>query len=183
MTQEEYILLIMDGLKPTIRQDISTGVDRPIIEYLDQAIDNLKRHYQVDKKWSRFKAWTLENRNEIMSLWLKMKPELIDAIEQYTKVCRNRKLTKEIKSASAYAMIKSAMREADLKFQYNGQTHRAKVSVLITSNRAITLYIPYKRINEYLPQVMESLNLIKKGMETLDNNTTIDRAYNTGQWE
>ena len=32
-------------------------------------------------------------------------------------------------------------------------------------------------------QVMESLNLIKKGMETLDNNTTIDRAYNTGQWE
>ena len=80
-------------------------------------------------------------------------------------------------------MIKSAMREADLKFQYNGQTHRAKVSVLIASNRAITLYIPYKRINEYLPQVMESLNLIKKGMETLDNNTTIDRAYNTGQWE
>jgi hypothetical protein len=112
-----------------------------------------------------------------------MKPELIDTIEKYIKVSRNRKLTKEIKSASAYAMIKSAMREADLKFQYNGQTHRARVSVLIASNRAITLYIPYKGINEYFPQVMESLMLIKKGMKVLDKNTTIDKVYNTDRWE
>lgn len=183
MTQEEYIFALMEELKPTIREDISTGINRPMEQYLDWALQNLKRRYPVTNNRLAFRFWSKGNDDDIVNLWMKMKPELIDTIEKYTKVCRNRKLTKEIKSASAYAMIKSAMREADLKFQYNGQTHRAKVSVLITSNRAITLYIPYKRINEYLPQVMESLNLIKKGMETLDNNTTIDRAYNTGQWE
>ena len=183
MTQEMYILAVMQELKPTIREDVSKGVDRSMEQYLDWALQYLKRRYPVANNRSSFRFWSQENVNDIVCLWLKMKPELTDAIEKYIKVCRNRKLTKEIKSASAYAMIKSAMREADLKFQYSGQTHRAKVSVLIASNRAITIYIPYKRINEHLPQVMESLMLIKKGMEALDKNTTIDKVYNTDQWE
>ena len=175
MTQEEYIFAVMKELKPTIREDVSTGVDRSMEQYLDCALRNLKRRYAVVEKGSRFLFWSRENVYDIICLWLKMKPEVTDAIEKYIKVCRNRKLTKEIKSASAYAMIKSAMGEADLKFHYNGQSNRAKVSVPITYNRVITLYIPYNKINEYLPQVMESLKLIKKGLEGLDKNTTIDR--------
>jgi hypothetical protein len=183
MTQEDYLLYVMDILKPMIRHNISIGVDKTLDQYLNIAFQNVGNSYHTPGKWTKLMFWTRENENEFMCLWLKMKPDLLAAIEKYIKVCKNRKLTKDIKSATAYAMIKSAMGAADLRFQYTGQTHRAKVSVLIASNRAITLYIPYKRINEYLPQIMESLNLIKKGMETLDNNTTIDRAYNTGQWE
>jgi hypothetical protein len=112
-----------------------------------------------------------------------MKPDLIAAIEDYIKDRRSRKMTKEIKSASAYAMIKAAMREADLRFQYCGQTYRARVSVLVTPKSALTLYISYKKINEQLPKVMESLKLIKKGMEVLGDNTSLSKAYNTGQWE
>ena len=183
MSKDVYLIQIMDTLKPIIKQDMSVGMERPLNEYLDRGIEELKRRYQVAHKWTRFKAWTLDSRNEVMSIWLEMKPDLIAAIEDYIKDRRSRKMTKEIKSASAYAMIKAAMREADLRFQYCGQTYRARVSVLVTPKSALTLYISYKKINEQLPKVMESLKLIKKGMEVLGDNTSLSKAYNTGQWE
>ena len=41
----------MEDLKPTIREDVSTGINRPMEQYLDWALQNLKRRYPVTNKY------------------------------------------------------------------------------------------------------------------------------------
>ena len=75
------------------------------------------------------------------------------------------------------------MKEAGLKHQFTAQTHRAKVSVLITDNRALTTYISYKKLYEQLPRLIESLKVIMHELESLGSLVSINKAYNTFDWE
>ena len=77
----------------------------------------------------------------------------------------------------------AAMKEAGLKHQFTAQTHRAKVSVLITDNRALTTYISYKKLYDQLPNVIESLKIIRHELKSLGSLVTINKAYNVLDWE
>jgi hypothetical protein len=84
--------------------------------------------------------------------------------------------------ATARAAIKAAMQEAGLKHQFTGQTYRARVSVLITQNRAITIYISYKKMHEQLPRIIESLKLICQEIDCLGKDVIVNKAYNIGEF-
>ena len=90
-------------------------------------------------------------------------------------------MTKDIKSSSAKAVIAAAMKEAGLKYRYTGQTHRAKVSVLITKDRCLTVYIAYSRLNDQLPGIIQSLKNIKQELDALGGGITISKAQ--GTWD
>ena len=84
--------------------------------------------------------------------------------------------------ATARAAIKAAMQEAGLKHQFTGQTYRARVSVLITQSRAVTIYISYKRMHEQLPRIVESLKLICQEIDCLGKDVFISKAYDLDEY-
>lgn len=178
MDKNAYKEKIIEDLKASIRYDINSGIDRPCSEYLDRALENLKGRYQAAHKRSRYHTWTIGSGREVVEIWMKIQPEILSAIEKYLQEFRHKKLTKEIKATTAKAAIKAAMQEAGLKHHFTGQTHRAKVSVLITHNRALTIYISYKNMNEQIPRAIESLKLIRQELEGLGNNISINKVYN-----
>ena len=91
-------------------------------------------------------------------------------------------MTKEIRSASAGFVIAEAMKNAGLKYRFTGQTYRAKVSVMVTKDRCITLYIAYSKLDEQLTRIMRSLTVIKEELEALGDGVTINKALGSWNW-
>ena len=177
-----YTVRLINSIKDVIKNEVSSGNDKGEAHYLSLCLDLLKRFYQMDRKWSRFHAWSYESAEEVAHIWNTIQPELAEFIQDYLKQFRHKKMTKDIKSSSAKAVIAAAMKDAGLKYRYSGQTHRAKLSVLITKDRCLTVYLAYSKLNDQLPHVIQSLKNIKHELDTLGNAFTISKAPGAGAW-
>lgn len=179
---KDYVLRIISTLKDVLKNEVSSGTDKGEAHYLSMCLDLLKRLYQMDRKWSRFHAWSYESTEEVSHIWNTIQQELAEFIEGHLKQLRSKKMTKDIKASSAKAVIDAAMKEAGLKYRYTGQTHRAKLSVLITKDRCLTLYIAYSKLNDQLPRIIQSLKVIKGELEVLGSSITINKAQGSWTW-
>jgi hypothetical protein len=179
---KDYVLRIISTIKDVLKNEVSSGTDKGEAHYLSMCLDLLKRLYQMDRKWSRFHAWSYESTEEVSHIWNTIQPELAEFIEGHLKQLRSKKMTKDIKASSAKAVIDAAMKEAGLKYRYTGQTHRAKLSVLITKDRCLTVYIAYSKLNEQLPRIIQSLKVIKGELEVLGSSITINKAQGSWTW-
>lgn len=179
---KDYVLRIISTLKDVLKNEVSSGTDKGEAHYLSMCLDLLKRLYQMDRKWSRFHAWSYESTEEVSHIWNTIQPELAEFIEGHLKQLRSKKMTKDIKASSAKAVIDAALKEAGLKYRYTGQTHRAKLSVLITKDRCLTVYIAYSKLNEQLPRIIQSLKVIKGELEVLGSSITINKAQGSWTW-
>ena len=177
-----YTVRLINSIKDVIKNEVSSGNDKGEAHYLSLCLDLLKRFYQMDRKWSRFHAWSYESTEEVAHIWNTIQPELSEFIQDYLKQLRHKKMTKDIKSSSAKAVIAAAMKDAGLKYRYSGQTHRAKLSVLITKDRCLTVYLAYSKLNDQLPHVIQSLKNIKHELDTLGNGITINKAQGSWTW-
>lgn len=177
-----YTVRLINSIKGVIKNEVSSGNDKGEAHYLSLCLDLLKRFYQMERKWSRFHAWSYESTEEVAHIWNTIQPELSEFIQDYLKELRHKKMTKDIKSSSAKAVIAAAMKDAGLKYRYSGQTHRAKLSVLITKDRCLTVYLAYSKLNDQLPHVIQSLKNIKHELDTLGNGITISKAPGAGAW-
>ena len=179
---KDYVLRIISTIKDVLKNEVSSGTDKGEAYYLSMCLDLLKRLYQMDRKWSRFHAWSYESTEEVSHIWNTIQPELAEFIEGHLKQLRSKKMTKDIKASSAKAVIDAALKEAGLKYRYTGQTHRAKLSVLITKDRCLTVYIAYSKLNEQLPRIIQSLKVIKGELEALGSSITINKAQGSWTW-
>ena len=177
-----YTVRLINSIKDVIKNEVSSGTDKGEAHYLSMCLDLLKRLYQMDRKWSRFHAWSYESTEEVSHIWNTIQPELAEFIEGHLKQLRSKKMTKDIKASSAKAVIDAALKEAGLKYRYTGQTHRAKLSVLITKDRCLTLYIAYSKLNDQLPRIIQSLKVIKGELEVLGSSITINKAQGSWTW-
>ena len=179
---KDYVLRIISTIKDVLKNEVSSGTDKGEAHYLSMCLDLLKRLYQMDRKWSRFHAWSYESTEEVSHIWNTIQPELAEFIEGHLKQLRSKKMTKDIKASSAKAVIDAALKEAGLKYRYTGQTHRAKLSVLITKDRCLTVYIAYSKLNDQLPRIIQSLKVIKGELEVLGSSITINKAQGSWTW-
>ena len=179
---KDYVLRIISTIKDVLKNEVSSGTDKGEAHYLSMCLDLLKRLYQMDRKWSRFHAWSYESTEEVSHIWNTIQPELAEFIEGHLKQLRSKKMTKDINASSAKAVIDAAMKEAGLKYRYTGHTHRAKLSVLITKDRCLTLYIAYSKLNDQLPRIIQSLKVIKGELEVLGSSITINKAQGSWTW-
>ena len=177
-----YTVRLINSIKDVIKNEVSSGNDKGEAHYLSLCLDLLKRFYQMDRKWSRFHAWSYESTEEVAHIWNTIQPELAEFIQDYLKQLRHKKMTKDIKSSSAKAVIAAAMKDAGLKYRYSGQTHRAKLSVLITKDRYLTVYIAYSKLNEQLPRIINSLKVIKGELDAIGSSITINKAQGSWTW-
>lgn len=177
MDNSVYMTEIVECLKTSIKHDVNADIDTPIDKYMDYALSVLKRRYKIVHKWDRFRAWKEEEKNDLIRLWLTLQPAVIYEIDGLLKKFKQRKLTKEIQMTTAKAVIAEAMLEAGLRHQFIGQTYRAKVSVLISQKKCITVYISYKKLHKDLPNVIKSLKIIRDEIETLGGNVSFGNAY------
>lgn len=177
-----YVDIIISNIKDVIKSEVSSDNDKSEADYLYKCLDLLKRFYKTNKKWSRFHVWSYECTEEVAHIWKTIQPELIAFIHDYLKKRRNQKMTKEIRSASAKAIIDEAMNEADLKYRYIGQTHRAKLCVLMTKDRYFTVHIAYSKLNEQLPNIIQSLKNIRHELNILGGGVTINKIPRTWSW-
>ena len=179
---KDYVLRIISTIKDVLKNEVSSGIDKCEAHYLSMCLDLLKRLYQMDRKWSRFHAWSYESTEEVSHIWNTIQPELAEFIEGHLKQLRSKKMTKDIKASSAKAVIDAALKEAGLKYRYTGQTHRAKLSVLITKDRCLTVYIAYSKLNEQLPRIINSLKVIKGELDAIGSSLTINKAQGSWTW-
>lgn len=179
---KDYVLRIISTIKDVLKNEVSSGTDKGEAHYLSMCLDLLKRLYQMDRKWSRFHAWSYESTEEVSHIWNTIQPELAEFIEGHLKQLRSKKMTKDINASSAKAVIDAAMKEAGLKYRYIGQTHRAKLSVLITKDRCLAVYIAYSKLNEQLPRIIQSLKVIKDELDAIGSNITINKVQGSWTW-
>ena len=177
MDNSIYMTEITECLKTSIKHDVNADIDTPIDKYMDYALSIVKRRYRIVRKWDRNRAWKEEDRNDLIRLWLTLQPAVISEIDGLLKKFRQKKLTKEIRMTTAKAVIAEAMLEAGLRHQFIGQTYRAKVSVLVTQRKCITVYISYKKLHKELPNVIRSLKIIRDEVEALGGNVSFGKAY------
>ena len=177
-----YVDKISSNLKDIIKNDVSSGNDQGEAHYLSMGLDFLKRLFQMSKGWSRSHAWSYEATEEVTYIWETIQPHLADYIQETLKKCKSKKMTKDIRSASSGFVIAEAMKNAGLKYRYTSQTYRAKVSVMVTKDRCITLYIAYSKLDEQLPRIMRSLTVIKEELEALGDGVTINKALGSWNW-
>ena len=177
-----YVLRIISTIKDVLKSDVSSGTDKSEAHYLSICLNLFKRIYEMDRKCKRFHVWSQESLKEVILIWNIIQPELAEFIQNHLKNLRTKKMTKEIKSSSAKAVIDDAMKEAGLKYRYTGQTHRAKLSVLITKDRCLTVYIAYSKLNEQLPRIINSLKVIKGELDAIGSSLTINKAQGSWTW-
>lgn len=115
-----YMVRLIPTIKDVIKNDVSSGNDKGEAQYLSMCLDLLKRLYQMDRKWSRFHAWSYESTEEVAHIWSVIQPELTEFIQDQLRQLRHKKMTKDIKSSSAKAVIAAAMKEAGLNDQLPG---------------------------------------------------------------
>ncbi|MBR5833247.1 MAG: hypothetical protein IKY48_01555 [Bacteroidales bacterium] len=177
MDRNYYIEEVAKVLKPVIKNDVEAGQNRSFNQYLDRALEVVKNRYKGQNNMGSFGFWTGHNKREIVMLWEEITPQVLAMIEGWLRDFRSKKMMKEIKVASAQALVKEAMTEAGLKYKFEGQTYRAKISVLLAPGRALTVYIAYSKLTAQLPGVVESLKTILKEMENLGKNVSINKVY------
>ena len=177
MDNSYYINAVADALKPVIKNDVTAGYNRPYNLYLDRALEIVKNRYKDVNKMGSFGFWSAHNKREIIQLWEELTPEIAAMIEETLKQSRSKNMMKQIKVASAQALVKEAMEQAGLNYKFEGQMYRAKISVLLAPGRALTVYIAYSKINEQLAGVVESLKLIVDEVQKLGKNISINKVY------
>ena len=182
MDNNQYIEALTQNLKNSIKLNIETGTDKTIHEYLDRALIDLKQMYKSERNWRAFSVWSFESREEIIYIWNEIRPALTDVIEKYIKEYKHKKMAKEIKIATARAVIRAAMQDAGLKHHFVGQAYRARVSVQMPNARALTFYLPYKKVNETIDDIIKSLKTIRQNIEILGPNVTVDKTYQNITW-
>ena len=175
MDKQALLKTISDYIKTSIREDVRIGFEKPVSHYLDSAKREIRSRHAFSKHSGLLKRLT--NR-DVEKCCQEINDELVDIINGYIHEYKNKKMTKEIKATTAQAVIKAAMQEAGLKHHFIAQTYRAKVLYPICPNRYLAFYITYSRLQEQLPQVIESLKKIEEGMNGLGKNPTINRSYN-----
>lgn len=136
----------------------------------------------MGKSWNRFSVWPSENVKEIVQIWESIKPEILDGIIKSLKDCKSRKMTKEIKAASAQAVIAEAMKEAGLKHKFIAQVHRAKVMVLIGGNSSLTFHVLYSKLMQDLPRIIESVKIISDQVDRIGSKVVFNKAYVSDNW-
>lgn len=179
MEYKKYIDRITLTIKEAIKNAVSSGNDKGEAHYLSVCQDLLKRMYQMDRNWSRFHAWSYESTEEVAHIWSIIEPELAEFIQDQLRQFRHKKMTKDIQSTSAQAIIDAAMKEAGLKYRYTGHTHRAKISVLMTKDRCLTVYVSYSKLNDRLPGIIQSLKNIRRELHALGNGISINKVKGT----
>ena len=161
-------------VKEDIRSDINMGIEKTSEKYLQTV--NRELYMRVTYSGRRSLLHRMTDK-DIKALWEDIKPELTEMIDNYIQACKKRKMTKDIKATAAQAVIKEAMEEAGLKFNFQGQAYRAKLFCPICKNRSLIFYITYSKLYEQLPEVIKSLKLIKEGMKGLGENVTVNKTY------
>ena len=183
MDKELYLKPVNDRLKEVIKNDVQHGTERTHVKYLDIALATMKDTYKAVNKRKSFQVWSMDNTKEITKLWLEIQPDVIQAIDKHLKQIKHRQMTKDIMATTAKAAIRVAMREAELKFHFVAQAYRARISVQITSSTALTFYVAYKNVSKQLPQIIESLKVIRQNAECLGTKISLDKIYNHTGWE
>ena len=182
LERQQYVETILRNLKGTIKTDVDSGLEKSITHYLDSALVQLKQIYKMGKSWNRFSVWPSENVKEIVQIWESIKPEILDGIIKSLKDCKSRKMTKEIKAASAQAVIAEAMKEAGLKHKFIAQVHRAKVMVLIGGNSSLTFHVLYSKLMQDLPRIIESVKIISDQVDRIGSKVVFNKAYASDNW-
>ena len=182
LERQQYVETILRNLKGTIKTDVDSGLEKSITHYLDSALVQLKQEYKNGKSWSRFNVWPSENVKEVVHIWESIKPEILDGIIKSLKDCKSRKMTKEIKAASAQAVIAEAMKEAGLKHKFIAQVHRAKVMVLIGGNSSLTFHVLYSKLMQDLPRIIESVKIISDQVDRIGSKVVFNKAYASDNW-
>lgn len=178
MEKTEYTEGILGHIKELIKYDVNSCIDRPQSHYINSAYECLQRRIQAMSKSSHYQPWNIKHRKQVEDIWKELQPDVIVAVDRFIQEFKHKKLTKDIKAATAKAAIKIAMQEAGFKHQFTGQTHRAKVSVLMGTCKVMSFYISYKKLNEELPRIVESLKVIRQELEHFGKDVTIYKTYN-----
>ena len=182
LERQQYVETILRNLKGTIKTDVDSALEKSITHYLDSALVQLKQIYKMGKSWNRFSVLPSENVKDIVQIWESIKPEILDGIIKSLKDYKSRKMTKEIKAASAQAVIAEAMKEAGLKHKFIAQVHRAKVMVLIGGNSSLTFHVLYSKLMQDLPRIIESVKIISDQVDRIGSKVVFNKAYASDNW-
>ena len=181
--RELYFQQISRLIRQEIRDDIKLGIERPETDYLKKCRNFLfDLCFNLSPK-SGFLGGKRKGEDNFNMLWMDMKTEMTELIVSTVQSVKTQQLVKNINSTSAAAMVRQAMQEAGLDYQYLGQQYRAKVAVKITPTSKLVFHLSYKKISELLPEAVESAKQIKEMVSKLGKGTAIYKAHRWETWE
>jgi len=172
MTDEE---VIREALKMvTDYANRHPGDEFNINECIDYTLGSVKRIWRTARKYSPNSALTYEDISEISILANRIATELrARSYIKATECLKNRKLLK-INKTTAEALISYELRQRGLKFFFEWQKLRVKVSLQLESGNGMTFIVKYKDIREgKLQQIMEDIMAIVEPLNRTKINISV----------
>ena len=178
--RELYFQQIGRLIRQEIRDDIKVGIERPETDYLKKCHNFLFDLCSNLSPKSGYLGGKRKGEGNFNMLWRDMKTEMAELVASTVQSVKTQQMVKNINSAAAEALVRKAMRDAGLEYQYLGQQYRAKVAVKITPSSKLVFHLSYKNISELLPEAVESAKQMKELASRLGKGTAI---YKIHQWE
>lgn len=178
--RELYYQQISRLIRQEIRDDIKVGIERPETDYLKKCRNFLFDLCSNLSSKSGFLGGKRKGEDNFNMLWMDMKTEMTELVASTVQSVKTQQMVRNINSAAAEALVRQAMRDAGLEYQYLGQQYRAKVAVKITPSSKLVFHLSYKKISELLPEAVESAKQMKELASRLGKGTAICKTH---QWE
>lgn len=128
----------------------------------------------------RFAKW--KHNDETATQWQLIKGYFDGVIEVLIQEAKARNMIREINTISTKSLVSSALKEAGMEFQYEAQQYRAKVSIKLTSNSKLVLYINYKKAAGQIPVAVESAKEAKELLARLGNSASFKKCTGWEEW-
>ena len=181
--RELYFQQIHRLIRNEIRENIKMGIERSETDYLNKCESLLYDLCNNVAPKLGFFSGKRKCDDYSYSLWVDMKTEMAEIITSTIHSVKAQQMVKNINSTSAEALVRQAMHEAGLEYQYLGQQYRAKIAVKITPTIKLVFHLSYKKINELLPEAVESAKQMKELASKLGKSTAIYKSYSWESWD
>jgi hypothetical protein len=187
LSNEEFKEFVNKEISSLINEQVRMGCPQSESEYLDTALDYLKKKYTGlsarDSFPKRFFYWGAKDISIVTKIWEDIKGDVARHISDALQKSRSRRMVTEIKRLSAEVLINEAFTNAGFKYMIFPQTHRSRVHVKIGEKNKVIVYISYKNAEEDLEKAVSSIKTIIAAMEDLGKGASIQKIMPYEKWK
>ena len=141
---------------------------------IDQVMTSVKQIWREARFYAPHQPLKREDLEEINDIMTRIGPELRARAQAKITECLKKRRIRDIDMAASEALISAEMRKRGLKFFYNWQKLRVRVSLKLDEGRAFSFIVKYKEVREgKLDSIIESVMNVVESLRGSRDDITV----------
>ena len=146
MTEEEILVEALRAV-PEYRERIRATHKFVLDDCVGAAMNRIESCFRADRGLKYYGAMPERDRRDLNVLLAHYRPKLVEAIEPIQIRYMKQRVVSAISTVTAQNTIPAAFAKEGLVAEVEGQTHRAKVEIQLSSSTHLKFYVRYRDLN------------------------------------